>query len=119
MDLTQKVFEGKTVEDLVKEVYNKHKEQETKLNEEIARISRMITNPGDAIVLVPLLKGFFNSSLQNDQTIMKLVQIFQRASEARLKETGGESGMLTEQDIQQLFDEVQSLDTTVKKLPQR
>lgn len=111
MDLNQKVFGEKTVEDLVKEVYDKHKEQETKLNEEISRISRMITNPGDAIVLVPLLKGFLDSSLQNDQTLMKLVQIFQRASEARLKESGGESGILTEQDIQGLFDEVQNLST--------
>jgi hypothetical protein len=78
----------------------------------------MITNPGDAIVLVPLLKGFLDSSLQNDQSLMKLVQIFQRASEARMKENGDGNGMLTEQDIQQLFDEVQTLDLSVKQLPQ-
>lgn len=114
MDLNQKVFENKTVEDLIKEIYNKHKEQESKINNEITRISNFVNNPGDAIVLVPLLKGFLDSSLQNDQTLMKLIQIFQRADESKQKDGSNSNGVLTEQDIQQLFE---SVDDIQKQLP--
>lgn len=106
MDLTQKVFEGKTIEDLVKEVYKKQKAQESDIKYEIKRLSDMISNPGDAIVLVPLLKGFFDSSLKNDETLLKVVQVFQKAAEAIKKDDSSENGLLTQKDIDQLFEEV-------------
>jgi ferritin len=106
MDLSQKVFEDKTVEDLIKEVYKKQKTQETDIKREIKRLSDMISNPGDAIVLVPLLKGFFDSGLKNDETLLKMVQIFQKASEANKKEDDTSNGLLTQKDIDQLFEDI-------------
>jgi len=107
IDLSQVVFEGKKLEDLVKEVYDNHKKQDKKLKSELTRLSEMITNPGDAIVIVPMLKGFFDSSLKNDETLMKLVQIFQKAADSKKDES--DNGMLTEQDMAKLFEEVHTL----------
>jgi ferritin len=106
MDLSQKVFEDKTIEDLIKEVYKKQKSQESDIKKEIKRLSDMISNPGDAIVLVPLLKGFFDSSLKNDETLLKVVQVFQKASESNKKEDASENGLLTQKDIDQLFEDI-------------
>lgn len=106
MDLNQKVFEDKTLEDVVKEVYTQHKNKESDIKSEILRISTMITNPGDAVVLLPLLKGFYDSSLKNDETLVKIVQIFQKASEASKKDSDSAEGMLTQRDIEQLFAEI-------------
>ena len=106
MDLNQKVFGEKTIEDVVKEVYSRHNKKELDLKDEILRLSSMITNTGDAIVLMPLLKGFYDSSLKNDETLLKLVQIFQKAAEASKKDSEGGEGLLSQKDIDQLFSEV-------------
>lgn len=117
MELDKEVFKGKTVSDLVEEVYNKHKSQDGLIKQEITRLVDMIESPGDAIVIVPLLKGFMDSSLKNDEVLMKILSLFQKAEEKK-KETGQDSGVLTEKDIEQLFSEVTDLKgKTLKELP--
>jgi hypothetical protein len=65
----------------------------------------MVESPGDAIVIVPMLKGYFDSSLKNDEVLMKMLQIFQKQEE---RKAAGEAdaGLLTDKDIEQLFSEV-------------
>jgi len=102
---SKEIFEGKTISDLAKEIYNKHKEQDEALKSRINRLGDMVESPGDAIVIVPMLKGYFDSSLKNDEVLMKMLQIFQKQEEK--KAAGAEdSSLLTEKDIQQLFSEV-------------
>jgi len=102
---SKEIFEGKTISDLAKEIYNKHKEQDEALKSRINQLGDMVESPGDAIVIVPMLKGYFDSSLKNDEVLMKMLQIFQKQEE---KKASGieDSNLLTEKDIQQLFSEV-------------
>jgi hypothetical protein len=102
---SKEIFEGKTISDLAKEIYNKHKEQDEALKSRINQLGDMVESPGDAIVIVPMLKGYFDSSLKNDEVLMKMLQIFQKQEE---KKAAGveDSNLLTEKDIQQLFSEV-------------
>jgi len=108
MDLEKEIFKGKKISDIVKEVYDKHKNQENRILGEIERLSELISSPGDAIIIVPLLKGFFDSSLKNDEVLMKILQLFQKAAEKTQAE-GGDSSILSEKDIAQLFSEVNSI----------
>lgn len=106
MELDKEIFKGKTVADLVEEVYNKHKNQDSTIKQEIMRLADMIETPGDAIVIVPLLKGFMDSSLKNDEVLMKLLSLFQKAAADAKKGDTDDSGILTEKDIEQLFADV-------------
>lgn len=106
MELDKEIFKGKTVADLVEEVYNKHKNQDGTIKQEIMRLADMIETPGDAIVIVPLLKGFMDSSLKNDEVLMKLLTLFQKAAENKKAGSEEDSGVLTEKDIEQLFADV-------------
>lgn len=116
MDLDKPIFEGKKISDLVKEVYDKHKSQDNKISKEIERLSELIESPGDAIIIVPLLKGFFDSSLKNDEVLMKILALFQKAAE-KAQATDQESSMLSEKDIEQLFKEVESISLpNIKKI---
>jgi len=118
MELEKTVFKGKTIGDLVEEVYNKHKSQDALIKQEISRLVDMIESPGDAIVIVPLLKEFLNSGLKNDEVLMKILNLFQKAEEKK-KETGQDNGLLTEKDIEQLFSEVTDLKgRSIKQLPE-
>ncbi len=53
MELEKEIFPGKTLAQLVEEVYNKHKSQDSTIKSEILRLADMIDGPGDAIVLMP------------------------------------------------------------------
>lgn len=108
MDLDKEIFEGKKLSDLVKEVYEKHKSQDESISREIIRLSELVSSPGDAIIIVPLLKGFFDSSLKNDEVLMKILNLFQKASE-KGSATDSDSSILSENDIAQLFKEVTSI----------
>lgn len=117
MELDKEIFKGKTVSDLVEEVYQKQKNQDSALKQEIMRLTDMIETPGDAIVVVPLLKGFFDSSLKNDEVLMKLLALFQKAAESK-KDNVDDSGILTEKDIEQLFADVSNIKVKdTKQLP--
>jgi len=105
MELDKEIFKGKTIADLVEEVYNKQKNQDSTIKQEILRLADMIETPGDAIVIVPLLKGFMDSSLKNDEVLLKLLNLFQKAAENK-KADDLDSGVLTEKDIEQLFADV-------------
>ena len=106
MELEKEIFKGKTIADLVEEVYNKHKNQDSTIKQEIMRLADMIETPGDAIVIVPLLKGFMDSSLKNDEVLMKLLTLFQKAAENKKAGDSEDNGILTEKDIEQLFADV-------------
>jgi hypothetical protein len=108
MDLDKEIFKGKKISDLVKEVYEKQKNQDSKISGEIERLSELISSPGDAIIIVPLLKGFFDSSLKNDEVLMKILQLFQKAAEKN-QSADADSSILSEKDIAQLFSEVNSI----------
>ena len=105
MDTDKEIFEGKKISDLVKEIYEKHKQQDKSLSNEISRLSDLVESPGDAIIIVPLLKGFFDSSLKNDEVLLKILNLFQKAAE-KSNSDSLDSSILSEKDIEQLFKEV-------------
>ena len=109
MELDKEIFKGKTIADLVEEIYNKHKNQDSTIKQEIMRLADMIETPGDAILIVPLLKGFMDSSLKNDEVLLKLLNLFQKAAESKKAGDAEDSGILTEKDIEQLFSEVSNI----------
>ena len=116
MELEKEIFPGKTLAHLVEEVYNKHKSQDSTIKSEILRLADMIEGPGDAIVLVPMIKGLLDSSLKNDEVLMKILAAFQKSADAKDKSVE-DGGLLSEKDIEQLMSEVTSIGNGVKQLP--
>lgn len=116
MELEKEIFPGKTLAQLVEEVYNKHKSQDSTIKSEILRLADMIEGPGDAIVLMPMIKGLLDSSLKNDEVLMKILSAFQKSAEAKDKSVE-DGGLLSEKDIEQLMSEVTSISSPKKQLP--
>lgn len=108
MEELKEIFEGKKLTDLAKEVYDKHKEQDIAIKQRIEQLSDMIESPGDAIVLVPMLKGYLDSSLKNDEVLLKMLHMFQKQEEKKASAVEASNGLLTDKDIEQLFNEVSS-----------
>lgn len=102
MDLDKEVFQGKKVADIVKEAYEKHQEQDYVIKNEISRLSEMITSPGEALAIAPMIKPLIDSSLKNDEVLVKILNLFQKSQAAEAKGQEGD-GILTEKDIEQLW----------------
>ena len=114
---SKEIFEGKTISNLAKEIYEKHKEQDQALKTRINQLADMVESPGDAIVIVPMLKGYFDSSLKNDEVLMRMLQIFQKQEDKKAA-AESDSSLLSEKDIAQLFEEVSSYTVSNTQTPQ-
>jgi aromatic ring-opening dioxygenase LigB subunit len=107
MELEKEVFSGKKISDLIQEVYDKQKDQEEALKEQIERLSSYIEGPGDAIVMIPHIKDLFDTNVKNNDVLLKLLQLFKQNDAKKQQDSGDD--LLSEKDIQQLFDEVHSI----------
>ena len=72
------LFEGKTLSDLFKEIYDNSADKRTQIRELVASLSPLIQGIGDATILVPLIKEYLEIGVKNDEQLVKLAQIVQR-----------------------------------------
>ena len=101
----KEIFPGKKVEDLMREAYQQHKTQNAVITAEIERLLGFVEGPGDAIALIPMAKDLLNSSLKNDEVLVKLLQIVAKSQEPKEKESQDES-LISESELQQLLSDV-------------
>ncbi len=113
MELEKEIFEGKTISNLVKEVYEKKKENDEIVRDKIEILSNFVNTPGDAIVVMPLIKDMLESGIKNDEVFMKILNLFKQPAQVAKSDKEEDTGLLSEKDIQQLFNEVNS---TTKQL---
>ena len=67
-----------------------------------------VKNIGDATIIVPLIKDYLEVSVKNDEHLIKMAAIVQRAM---TRDTGNNTdGLLTEAEKRQLLDSVQDLE---------
>tara|TARA_A100001391_G_scaffold186997_1_gene156568 strand:- start:556 stop:897 length:342 start_codon:yes stop_codon:yes gene_type:complete len=104
MDKDNEIFEGKTFDSLLKDIYNNSKRKETQIQILITELKPMIKNIGDAVIIVPLIKDYMEIAVKNDEALIKMAAIVQKAQ----NRSGGDGdGMfLTEAEKEQLIAEV-------------
>lgn len=112
------VYEGKNYSDLVKDIVKNHKNKQTQIKALTQQLVEMVSEPGDAVIIVPLIKGYLDSDIKNDEALVKLAQILQKANQA--KEAG--EGGFNDRDLELLFSDIQkvtipSADQVIKQLP--
>ena len=98
--LNQIIFDDKSFSDLLKEIHKNQSKKSKQLASLIAELRPLITNLGDATVVVPLIKEYMEISVKNDDQLIKMAAIVQRLSTGNANT--GDGGMLTEEEMQQL-----------------
>jgi hypothetical protein len=123
------IFEGKTFEDLTKDIYENQKNKKLQLDLLIQEIHGMIQTLDDAVMVAPLIKELFDVAVKNDEHLVKLAGVIQRII---AKSTSGdeESFLLSDSekedlinalqedvnDLQKRSDDVESLKHKSKKI---
>ena len=102
--LNKDIFGGKKFSDLLEEIYNNQKKKEEQISTLISELKPLIQDIGDATLVVPLLKEYLEISVKNDEQLIKMANIVQKAVQADSIDDDG-FGM-TDAEKEQLLGEI-------------
>ena len=114
MDFSQvNLFGKKTFADLLKEIHSNQKDKEVQLRSLIEGLKPLITSPGEATIMVPLIKEYMELAIKNDDDLIKMAGIVQRAMNTKMAEG---DDILSDEDKELLFSSLKDLDTKVEQV---
>ena len=106
MSNEKEIFEGKTFQDLTKDIYENTTKRKTQIDLLISEIHGFITTIDDVVLVAPLIKEYMEVSVKNDEHLVKLAGVLQRIL---AKSSGGdeESFLLSDQEKEDLISALQ------------
>jgi hypothetical protein len=112
MALDNVVFGKKKFSDILGEIYDNQKKKETQISGLISELKPLVKDIGDATLIVPLIKDYLEIGVRNDEQLIKMATIVQRA----LNNTSGEDALgISEEEKQQLMEELDKLNSDFKE----
>ena len=102
------IFGKKKFSDLLEEIYNNQKKKSVQISSLISELKPLVTDIGDATLIVPLIKEYLEIDVKNDEQLVKVATIIQRAL-SNTSSTDDNFG-LSEADKAQLMAEIEKLD---------
>jgi hypothetical protein len=107
MNFDQVMWGSKKFSDLLKDIYTNSKDKEKQIRELIDTLKPLVNDAQSALMIVPLIAEHLNISVKNDEQLVKLAGIVQRALSANTDEAA--SFILSEAEKEQLFSAVQEV----------
>lgn len=96
------IFKGKSFSGLFKDIYNNSKDKEKQIKILIAELRPLVKTIGDATIIVPLIKEYLDIGVKNDEQLVKMAAIVQRATKTTGEDTSGGFGLSSEEKEQLL-----------------
>ena len=102
------IFEGKTLSDVFKDIYDNSKTNKKQLEVLMKEVVGFIKDGDTAVQIIPMLKEYLEINVKSDEQLVKLATVVQRimAAEKRVSDSGDEYG-LTDSEKQQLMDAIE------------
>ena len=100
------IFEGKSFEDLTKDIYENQQNKKLQLDLLIQEIHGMIQTLDDAVLVTPMIKELFEVSVKNDEHLVKLASVWQRII-SKSGSDSEESMLLSESEKEDLINALQ------------
>jgi|TARA_B110000902_G_scaffold41837_1_gene45292 hypothetical protein len=100
------VFGKKKFSNILEEIYNNQKKKEKQISGLISELKPLINDIGDATLIVPLIKEYLDIGVRNDEQLIKMATIVQRALNNSSSE---DSTGITEEEKSQLMEELDNL----------
>ena len=113
MAIDFEVFDGKTLSDVFKDIYDNSQKNKIQLEVLMKEVVGFIKDGDTAVQIIPMLKEYLEINVKNDEQLVKLATIVQRLAQAGNKgDSDGEFG-LTDKEKEQLMS---SIEETVNEL---
>ena len=111
--LESKVFGDKKFSDILSEIYDNQKKKEKQIHGLISELKPLISDIGDATLIVPLIKDYMEIGVKNDEQLIKMATIVQRILNNTENEDGGLG--ISEAEKAQLMEELENLSKPEKE----
>ena len=106
------IFGKKKFSDILNEIYENQKKKEKQITGLISELKPLISDIGDATLIVPLIKEYMEIGVRNDEQLIKMATIIQRA----LNNSSGEDALgITEAEKEELMAELDKLNQNFDK----
>jgi len=110
----KEIFEGKTFQDLTKDIYENTTKRKTQIDLLISEIHGFITTIDDVVMVAPIIKEYMDTAVRNDEHLVKLAGVLQRIISKSQGESD-ESMLLSDAEKEELMGTLQD---TVNDLEQ-
>jgi hypothetical protein len=101
------VFGKKTFSSILEEIYDNQKKKDKQISALINELKPLISDIGDATLIVPLIKEYLEISVKNDEQLIKMATIIQRALNSTSSDDGGFG--ISDEEKAQLLAEIDKI----------
>ena len=106
MAIDFEIFEGKTLSDVFKDIYDNSKRNKTQLEVLMKEVVGFIKDGDTAVQIIPMLKEYLEINVKNDEQLVKLATIVQRLAQAGNKSDSEGEFALTDAEKEQLMKNI-------------
>ena len=106
------LFPGKSLGGLFKDIYDNQQHKKQRISELIAEMRKLVRHSQDMMAMGPIIRDLIDSSVRNDDALIKMAAIAQRIIGNNQK-SEGDSGFLSNDEKEQLLKE---LDQTISEV---
>ena len=118
MSENKEIFEGKTFQDLTKDIYENTTKRKTQIDLLISEIHGFITTIDDVVLVAPIIKEYMDTAVRNDEHLVKLAGVLQRIISKSQGESD-ESMLLSDDEKAELMGTLQDTVNDLEKESQR
>jgi hypothetical protein len=114
MNIDFNLYEGKSYNDLLKDIVTNTENKRDQIDIVISELRDQIKTINDAIVLAPIIQSYLDTSVKNDEQLVKLAAVLQRLLSAQSEGTEGTSFGLSDAEKEQLLKDIKDIQFDVK-----
>jgi hypothetical protein len=115
MSMEFELFPGKNLSGLFKDIYDNQINKKERISQLIADLKSKIKHNGDVALIGPIIKDLIDTSVKNDDHLVKLATIAQRIMLANNK-SSGDDGFLSDEEKAQLLKDLEEAKEEVEKM---
>ena len=110
----KEIFEGKTFQDLTKDIYENTTKRKVQIDLLISEIHGFIQTIDDVVMVAPIIKEYMDTAVKNDEHLVKLAGVLQRIINKSAGESD-ESMLLSDSEKEELMGTLQDTVSDLQK----
>ena len=114
MSDNKEIFEGKTFQDLTKDIYENTVNKKKQIDLLISEIHGFITTIDDVILVAPIIKEYMEVAVKNDEHLVKLAGVLQRII-SKSQGDHDETALLSDSEKEELIGTLQDVVNDLQK----
>lgn len=114
MAIDFEVFEGKSLSDIFKDIYDNSNKNKQQLEVLMKEVVGFIKDGDTAIQIIPMLKEYLEINVKNDEQLVKLATIVQRMATAKANTSSDEEFGISDKEKEQLLASIQEVSNEVQ-----